>query len=97
VQLIGNLGNDPEVRILQNGGRIVTLSIATSESWKDRSCGERKQRTEWHRVVIFSEGLGEIVGAVARGRRALPHRSLDGQAVLLRDCGGGVLGGDPDP
>jgi len=46
---------------MQNGGRVVTLSIATSESWKDRNSGERKQRTEWHRVVIFNEGLGEIV------------------------------------
>ena len=53
VQLIGNLGNEPEVRIMQNGGRVVTLSIATSESWKDDRSGERRERTEWHRVVIF--------------------------------------------
>jgi single-strand DNA-binding protein len=51
--LIGNLGQDPEVRAMQNGGRVVTLNIATSESWTDRQSGERKQRTEWHRVTIF--------------------------------------------
>jgi len=61
VQLIGNLGQDPEVRTMQNGGRVVTLSIATSESWKDNRSGERRERTEWHKVVIFNEGLGDIV------------------------------------
>jgi single-strand DNA-binding protein len=58
--LIGNLGSDPEVRTMQTGGRVVTLSLATSESWKDDDSGERHQRTEWHRVVIFNEGLGRI-------------------------------------
>ena len=52
-QLIGNLGRDPDVRNMQNGGTVVTLSIATSESWKDRHSGERRERTTWHRVVIF--------------------------------------------
>ena len=60
VQLIGNLGRDPEVRTMQNGGQVVTLSIATSESWKDDSSGERRERTEWHRVVIVNEGLGKL-------------------------------------
>ena len=60
VQLIGNLGRDPEVRTMQNGGQVVTLSIATSESWKDDRSGERRERTEWHRVVIFNEGLGKL-------------------------------------
>ena len=60
VQLIGNLGRDPEARTMQNGGQVVTLSIATSESWKDDRSGERRERTEWHRVVIFNEGLGKI-------------------------------------
>jgi len=60
VQLIGNLGRDPEVRTTQSGGRVVTLSIATTESWKDDRSGERRERTEWHRVVIFNEGLGKI-------------------------------------
>jgi single-strand DNA-binding protein len=58
--LIGNLGKDPEVRATQNGGKIVTLNIATSESWTDQNSGERRERTEWHRVVIFNEGLGTI-------------------------------------
>ena len=57
VILVGNLGKDPEVRTMQTGGRVANLSIATSESWKDRGTGERKERTEWHRVVIFSEPL----------------------------------------
>ena len=58
--LIGNLGHDPEIRTTQTGGRVVTLSVATSESWKDDSTGERRERTEWHRVVIFNDGLGKI-------------------------------------
>ena len=60
VTLLGNLGRDPEVRPMSNGGRIVNLSVATSETWKDRDTGERKSRTEWHRVVIFNDKLGEI-------------------------------------
>jgi single-strand DNA-binding protein len=59
VILIGNLGRDPEVRSTQDGMKIVQLSIATSESWKDKSSGERKDKTEWHRVVIFNERLAE--------------------------------------
>ena len=58
--LIGHLGNDPEVRSLQNGGSVVTMSIATSESWKDQNSGERRERTEWHKVVIFNDGLGKL-------------------------------------
>lgn len=53
--LLGNLGRDPEVRTTQDGSKIVQLSVATSESWKDRASGERKERTEWHRVVVFNE------------------------------------------
>ena len=60
VILVGNLGRDPEVRKTQNGDPIVHLSLATSESWKDRNSGERRERTEWHRVVIFNENLGRI-------------------------------------
>jgi single-strand DNA-binding protein len=55
--LIGNLGKDPEIRSFQNGGRAANLTIATSESWKDKTTGERKERTEWHRVAIMSDGL----------------------------------------
>ena len=58
--LIGNLDRDPEVRTTQNGKAVVTLSIATSESWRDAQSGERRERTEWHRVVLWNEGLGEI-------------------------------------
>jgi single-strand DNA-binding protein len=61
VILIGNLGRDPEIRSTQDGTRIANLSVATSESWRDKSSGERKERTEWHRVVIFNDKLVEIV------------------------------------
>lgn len=57
VILIGNLGADPDVRTMQSGDKVVNLSIATSESWKDKMTGERKEKTEWHRVVIFNKGL----------------------------------------
>ena len=60
VILIGRLGNDPEVRKSQDDNSIVTLSLATSDSWKDRNTGERREKTEWHRVVIFSNGLAKI-------------------------------------
>ncbi|ARO14202.1 single-strand binding protein [Ketogulonicigenium robustum] len=60
VILIGNLGRDPEVRNFPNGGKVVNLRIATSETWRDKSSGERKERTEWHSVAIFSEPLGNI-------------------------------------
>src|SRR3989337_919244 len=58
--LIGNLGRDPEIRSLQDGNRVANLSVATSESWRDKSSGERRERTEWHRVVIFNERLVEV-------------------------------------
>ena len=60
VILVGNLGRDPEVRYSQDGNKIVNMSLATSESWTDRSSGERREKTEWHRVVIFNDRLGEI-------------------------------------
>ncbi len=60
VILIGNLGRDPEVRSFQNGGKVVNLRLATSESWRDRNSGERKERTEWHSVAIFNEPLAKI-------------------------------------
>ena len=61
VMLIGNLGADPEIRSFQNGGKVANLRIATSETWKDRQTGERKEKTEWHTVAIFSEGLVSVV------------------------------------
>lgn len=57
VMLIGNLGRDPEVKTMQNGGKVCNLSVATSESWKDKASGERKEKTEWHRVVVFNENI----------------------------------------
>lgn len=60
VILVGNLGADPEVRSFQNGGKVCNLRIATSETWKDRNSGERQERTEWHSVAIFSEGLAGV-------------------------------------
>jgi single-strand DNA-binding protein len=61
VILVGNLGKDPEIRRTQDGRPIANLSVATSESWRDKNTGERKEKTEWHRVVIFNEGLCKIV------------------------------------
>ena len=66
VQLIGNLGRDPEVRTTQSGKTVTKLTVATSESWRDERADERVERTEWHRVVIFSEGLGKAVAAHLR-------------------------------
>ena len=60
VILVGNLGRDPEVRYAQSGSKIVNLSVATSESWKDRESGERREKTEWHRVVIFNDRLADV-------------------------------------
>ena len=60
VTLVGNLGRDPEVRAMQNGDKIIQLSVATSDRWKDKSTGEQRERTEWHRVVIFNDALGRI-------------------------------------
>lgn len=61
VLLIGRLGNDPEIKQMQNGKSVARLSVATSESWKDKITGEKKEKTEWHRVVIFNEGLVSVV------------------------------------
>ena len=61
VSLLGNLGRDPEIRSMQNGRRVASFSIATSESWKDKQTGEKQERTEWHRIAIFSEGLVSVV------------------------------------
>src|SRR5215470_7101992 len=60
VILVGNLGRDPEVRRLNSGEPVVNLSVATSENWRDKQSGERKEKTEWHRVVIFNENLGKV-------------------------------------
>ncbi len=66
VQLIGHVGKDPEVRKSQNGASIVSFSIATSESWRDKNSGERKEKTEWHNVVVFNEALAKIAESYVR-------------------------------
>lgn len=76
VILIGNLGKEPEVRSLQNGGKVCTLRIATSESWKDRNTGERQERTQWHSVVIFNENL---VGVAERFLKKGSKVYIEGQ------------------
>lgn len=76
VILVGNLGADPEVRSFQNGGKVCNIRIATSESWKDRNTGERQERTEWHTVAIFGEGL---VGVVERFLRKGSKVYIEGQ------------------
>src|SRR3546814_16616352 len=77
VILIGNLGAEPEVRSFQNGGKVCNIRIATSESWKDRNTGERKDRTEWHTVAIFSEGLVNVAERFLRkGRKVYVEGKL---------------------
>jgi len=61
VILLGNLGQDPDVRTMQSGKKIATMSLATSDSWKDKETGEKKEKTEWHRIVVFNEGLVGVV------------------------------------
>lgn len=66
VTLVGNVGKDPESKSFQNGGKVVNLTIATSESWKDKQTGERKEKTEWHNVAVFQDGLTGIVEQYVR-------------------------------
>lgn len=85
VMLIGNLGKDPEIRRTQDGRPIANMSVATSESWKDKATGERKERTEWHRVVVFNEHAREIrrgispEGNESLRRGAPPNPQVAGQ------------------
>ena len=78
VQLLGNLGADPEVRNFQNGGRVLTFSLATSEFWKDRNNGERKERTTWHRVSIYADGLVDVAEKyLKKGSKVLVEGKLE--------------------
>jgi single-strand DNA-binding protein len=78
VILVGNLGRDPEVRTTQAGSKIVNLSLATSDTWNDRSSGERKERTEWHRIVIFNERLADVAERYLRkGRKVYVEGALE--------------------
>ena len=80
VMLIGNLGNDPEVRSTQDGRSLCTFSIATTESWKDKNSGERRDKTEWHRIVIFNEGLSGVVeNYVKKGQQLFIEGQLQTQ------------------
>jgi single-strand DNA-binding protein len=77
VILVGNLGKDPEVRNTQDGSKIVNLTLATSETWNDRASGERKERTEWHRVVIFNDRVADVAERFLRkGRKVYVEGSL---------------------
>jgi single-strand DNA-binding protein len=78
VILVGNLGKDPEIRTLQSGTKIANLSVATGETWNDRQTGERKERTEWHRVVIYNERLADIAERFLRkGRKVYLEGALE--------------------
>lgn len=77
VQLLGNLGGDPEVRSFGNGGRVLTFSVATADQWTDRQSGERRERTTWHRVAIFADGLIDIAEQyLKKGSRVLVEGKL---------------------
>lgn len=78
VTLIGNVGQDPEIRSFQSGGRVASFSLATSETWKDKNSGERKEKTEWHRLSVFSEGLvGVIERFVKKGSKIYVSGALE--------------------
>ena len=80
VVLIGNLGKDPEVRITQDGTKVAVLSVATSEQWKDRATEERKERVEWHRVVVFNARLAEIAERyLKKGQRIYVEGQIQGR------------------
>ena len=75
VILIGNLGRDPEVRSTQDGNKIVQLSLATSESWTDKRSGEKRERTEWHRIVVFNDQIADVAERYDQGREDLRRGS----------------------
>src|SRR5437763_15363058 len=90
VILVGNLGRDPEIRSTQDGMRIANLAVATSETWRDKMSGERKERTEWHRVVIFNERLGDRREIPEEGRQGL-CRGRVANPQMDRQFGPGAL------
>ncbi|MBK1661592.1 single-stranded DNA-binding protein, partial [Paracraurococcus ruber] len=86
VILVGNLGRDPEARNMQSGGKVVSFSVATSESWNDRASGERKEKTQWHRVAIFNEKLGEIAEKYLRkGSKVYLEGALESRKFTDKD------------
>jgi single-strand DNA-binding protein len=86
VILVGRLGKDPEARTMQNGNKVVSFSLATSETWNDRASGERKEKTQWHRVVIFNDKLGEIAEKYLRkGSQAYIEGSIESRKYTDKD------------
>jgi single-strand DNA-binding protein len=86
VILVGNLGRDPESRTMQSGGKVVSFSIATSESWNDKASGERKEKTQWHRIAIFNEKLGEIAERyLKKGSKVYVEGSLESRKYTDKD------------
>ncbi len=86
VILVGNLGRDPESRNMQSGDKVVSFSIATSESWNDRASGERKEKTQWHRIAIFNQKLGEIAEKyLKKGSKVYLEGSLESRKFTDKD------------
>ncbi len=86
VILVGNLGKDPEARTMQNGGKVVSFSVATSENWTDKASGERREKTQWHRVAIFNEKLGEIAEKyLKKGSKAYIEGALESRKYTDKD------------
>ena len=86
VTLIGNLGDNPEIRSMNNGGKVATLSLATSEGWKDKNTGEKREKTEWHRVVIFGDGLVRVAeNYLKKGSKVYIEGSLQTRKWQDRD------------
>jgi single-strand DNA-binding protein len=86
VILVGNVGKDPEARTMQNGGKVVSFSVATSESWNDKMSGDRKEKTQWHRVVIFNEKLGEIAERyVKKGSKVYLEGQIESRKYTDKD------------
>ena len=91
VILVGNLGRDPEIRSTQDGMRIANLAVATSDTWRDKMSGERKERTEWHRVVIFNERLAEIAEKYLRKGSKVYRRGRPADPQMDRQCRPGAV------
>ena len=86
VILVGNLGRDPEARTMQNGGKVVSFSIATSENWNDKASGERREKTQWHRIAIFNEKLGEVAERfLKKGSKVYVEGSLESRKYTDKD------------
>ncbi len=86
VILVGNLGRDPEARTMQSGGKVVSFSIATSENWNDKNSGERREKTQWHRIAIFNEKLGEIAEKyLKKGAKVYVEGALESRKYTDKD------------